>query len=235
MNAAKGGGRAGWPFSGGGVCIGRFTSLNGSSGFGGERLAGSWAITIAPFSFPRYFSKSSSVLMSTYTTEPRTTPAVPGAQPADAIVSGCSVGDTMRACAVPRVQECAMVHGSRCTFVRPYSRNFTAVQSLACFNCGEPVSRGPMASPRYSLFCITSLWSRTSLRICASAAANALASSAAGFANPARTPANTSTTAQNNTATRREFIHTHSKNLTRFHGKNSFAFAQPSPLAIGGG
>ena len=173
--------------------------------------------------------------MSTYATEPRTIPAVPGAQPADAIVSGCSVGDTMRACAVPRVQECAMVHGSRCTFVRPYSRNFTAVQSLACFNCGEPVSRGPMASPRYSLFCITSLWSRTSLRICASAAANALVSSAAGFANPARTPANTSTTAQNNTATRREFIRSPSKSLARFHGKNSFAFAQPSPLAIGGG
>src|SRR5713226_1716249 len=112
----------------------------------------------------------------------------------------------MRACDVPRVQECAIVHGSRCTLVRPYSRNFAAVHSLACFSWGEPVSRGPMASPKYSLFCIASLCSRTSLRICASAAAIALASSPAGRAAPARTAANTSTAVNTKRTTRRKFI-----------------------------
>src|SRR5258707_3836605 len=70
-------------------------------------------MTIAPFSFPRNFSKSSFVFASKYTTGPRSTPLVPGDHPADAIVSGCPAGLTMRACAVPRVQECAIVHGSR--------------------------------------------------------------------------------------------------------------------------
>src|SRR4029077_2577444 len=111
-------------------------------------------MTIAPLSFPRNFSKSSLVLASKYTTGPRTGPLVPGAHPADAIVNGCSVGDTIRARAVPRVQECAMVHGSNFTLVRPYSRNLAAVQSFACFNCGEPVSRGPISSDRNSRFSI---------------------------------------------------------------------------------
>src|SRR5713226_10026760 len=101
-------------------------------------------MTIAPFNFPRNFSKSSFVFGSKYTTGPRTTPLVPGDHPADAIVNGCSVGLTMRARAVPRVQECAIVHGSSFTLVRPYSRNLAAVQSLACFNCGEKGRRGPI-------------------------------------------------------------------------------------------
>src|SRR6266851_6863322 len=107
-------------------------------------------MTIAPFSFPRYFSKSSFVFASKYTTGPRTIPLVPGDHPADAIVKGCSVGDTIRARAVPRVQVWAMVQGSNFTLVRPYSRNLAAVQSFACFSCGEPVSRGPISSDRYS-------------------------------------------------------------------------------------
>ncbi len=61
----------------------------------------------------------------------------------------------MRARAVPRVQERAMVHGSSFTLVSPYSRNLAAVHSFACFNCGEPVSRGPISSERYSRFSIT--------------------------------------------------------------------------------
>src|SRR5205814_9844665 len=100
-------------------------------------------MTIAPFNLPRNFSNSGLVLASKYTTGPRTTPGVPGAQPADAIVNGCSVGATMRAFAAPRVQECAIVHGSRCTFTRPYRFICSAVQSFAFFSCGEPVSRAP--------------------------------------------------------------------------------------------
>src|SRR5215472_13461472 len=97
--------------------------------------------------------------MSTYMIGPRTLPFVLGDHPAEAIVSGCSVGEMIRAEAVPRVHERAMVHGSRCTLERPYLRNSSAVHSFACFNCGDPVSRGPMLSDKYSRFSIASLCS----------------------------------------------------------------------------
>src|SRR5260370_18002111 len=142
-NAANGDGAGGCPLTGGGACIGRINSAFGLPGFGGERLSGSWKMTIAPFSFPRNFSKSSFVFASKYTTGPRTTPLVPGDHPADAIVSGCPVGLTMRACAVPRAQECPIVHGSRCTLGRPYSPNLAAVHSFPFFNFVHPHTHGP--------------------------------------------------------------------------------------------
>ncbi len=163
-------------------------------------------MTIAPFNFPRNFSRSSFVFASTYTSGPRTIPFVPGDHPAAAIVSGWTVGLTMLACAGPRVQERAMLHGSSFTPVRPYSRNLAAVHSFACFNCGEPVSRGPISSDRYSRFSIAWLGFWISLRICASAAATALASSPAGRAKPARTAASRSTAQNTTRTTRRTFI-----------------------------
>src|SRR5262249_61194060 len=134
ISAAKGEGAGGWPAGGGGDCMGRTYSALASSGRGGESGCGSLAMTMAPLSLPLYFAKSSLLLASKKTTGPRTVPLVPGAQPAEAMVSGCSVGAMMRAEAVPRVQEWAMVHGSRCTFTKPYVLITSAVHSLACLS-----------------------------------------------------------------------------------------------------
>jgi len=82
---------------------------------------------------------------------------VPGDHPAEAIIKGCSAGLIIRARALPRVQERAIVQGSSFTFVSPYLRNISAVQSFACFNCGEPVRRGPISSDKYSRLAMTSL------------------------------------------------------------------------------
>src|SRR5260370_34247676 len=98
-------------------------------------------MTIAPFSFPGNFSKSFFVFASKYTIGPRTIPFVPGDHPADAIVSGWTAGLTIRACAVPRDQDRAMVHGSSLTLVSTYSRHVAAVQSFASFHCCETGSR----------------------------------------------------------------------------------------------
>src|SRR5258708_40295256 len=106
--------------------------------------------------FPLNFQKPAFAFPSKYTPGPRTIPAVLGAHPADAMVKGCTAGATIRALAAPRVHECAIVHGSRCTFTSPYSFIFAAVHSFACFVSGDPVNRGPMLSDKYSRLCITS-------------------------------------------------------------------------------
>src|SRR6266436_1536551 len=98
---------------------------------------------------------------------PRIVPGVLGDHPAEAIVNGCSAGAIIRALAIPRVHECAIVHGSRCTFTSPYFFICSAVHSLAFLSCGDPVSRAPILSERYSRFCMASLCSRTSFKICA--------------------------------------------------------------------
>src|SRR5208283_2186582 len=113
-------------------------------GVGGERARGSCPITIAPFSFPANLAKSWGPFASKYTTGPRTVPLVFGDQAAEAIVSGCSVGASTRAFAVPRTHACGIVYASRWTFVRPYFLNISTVQSLACFKRADPVSRGPI-------------------------------------------------------------------------------------------
>ena len=59
-----------------------------------------------------------------------------------------------------------------------------------------------MLSDKYSRFCIASLCSRTSPRICASAAAIALVSLSGGAANPLRAANPASITTHNHTATR---------------------------------
>src|ERR1700682_6668311 len=106
-------------------------------------------MTIAHFSFTWNFAKPFFSLASKYTTGPVMAPGVLGDHPADAMVSGCSLGLTIRALARPRVHECSMVHGSRCALVNPCFANISRVQSLACLSWGEPVSRGPMVSDRY--------------------------------------------------------------------------------------
>src|SRR6267154_682211 len=164
-------------------------------------------MTIAPFSFPRNFAKSFFSFASKYTTAPVIAPGVLGDHPAAAIVSGCSAGLTIRALAVPRAHERSIVHPSRCAFTAPYFANMSRVQSFACLSCGEPVSRAPMLSDKYSRFAAASLCSRISLRICASAAANGLFSSAAAPANPPRTTAKASTTPHTDTPIRRNLIH----------------------------
>src|SRR5713226_64606 len=80
------------------------------------------------------------------------------------------------------------------------------VHSFACSSCGEPVSRAPMLSERYSRFAAASLCSRISPRICASAAAKGLFSSPAGFAKPPRTATRTKTTPHTSTLNRRKLI-----------------------------
>src|SRR6266849_2259216 len=166
-------------------CVGEFSSAACDGGgsvawltigergasHGPGRLAGSVVMTMAPFSLPLYFCSSSVLCALTYTTGPRTTPAVPGDQPAEASVSGCSAGLRMRPRAVPRRQARAMVHASRCTFDRPYLRNISAVQRLAWAMRSVPVSRGPIMSERYSRLAISSLLSFTSARIPRSVAA----------------------------------------------------------------
>src|SRR6267154_1977289 len=164
-------------------------------------------ITIAPFSFPRNFAKSFFSFASKYTTAPVIAPGVLGDHPAAAIVSGCSVGPTIRALAVPRAHERSIVHPSRCAFTAPYFANMSRVQSFACLSCGEPVSRAPMLSDKYSRFAAASLCSRISLRICTSAAKNGLFSSAAAPAIPPRTTAKASTTSHTDTPIRRNLIH----------------------------
>src|SRR3984893_2943675 len=116
-------------------------------------------MTIAPVSFPWNFVKSFFSLASKYTTGPAIAPDVPGDHPADAMVSGCSVGLTRRALAAPRAQERSMVQGSRCALLNPYLENISRVQSLACLSWVDPVRRGPMVSERYSRLTINSLCS----------------------------------------------------------------------------
>jgi hypothetical protein len=65
-------------------------------------------MTIAPFSFPLNFAKSSGFFASKYTTGPRTVFFVTGAHAAAAIVSGCSVGAMIFAVAVPRTHACGI-------------------------------------------------------------------------------------------------------------------------------
>src|SRR5712664_2511163 len=162
-------------------------------------------MTMAPFSFPWNFAKSFCSFASKYTTGPVTAPGVLGDHPAAAIVKGCSVGLTMRALAFPRVHELSIVQPSRWAFTAPYLANMSRVHSFAFLSCGEPVSRAPMLSERYSRLAAASLCSRISLRICASAAANGLFSSSGGFAKP-RTATKTKTTPHTSTLNRRKLI-----------------------------
>src|SRR5437867_7678832 len=69
--------------------------------------------TIAPFSFPRYLSRSSSLSYAKPRAAPRTTPLVLGDHPAVAIVSVALTGARILPDAGPRVQLFAIVQGSR--------------------------------------------------------------------------------------------------------------------------
>src|ERR1035438_2306381 len=73
---------------------------------------------IAPFSLPRYFSKSSRFWYATPATGPRTAPSVLADHPPVASVKDCSAGARIRPVAGPRVQLFAMLHGSRRTLGR---------------------------------------------------------------------------------------------------------------------
>src|SRR5260370_15159820 len=80
------------------------------------------------------------------------------------------------------------------------------VHSFAFLSCGEPVSRAPILSDKYSRFAAASLCSRISLRICASAAANGPCSSPAAFAKTPKTPASTKKPQHTSTLIRRTLI-----------------------------
>src|SRR6266478_855349 len=162
-------------------------------------------MTMAPFSFPWNFAKSFFSFASKYITAPVIVPGVLGDHPAAAIVSGCSVGLTMRALAFPRVHERSIVQPSRCAFAAPYLANISRVHSFACLSCAEPVNRGPMLSEMYSRFAAASLCSRISARICAYAAANGVCYSPA-LTNPPRKAVKAITPPSANTLKRRKFI-----------------------------
>src|SRR6266436_8639514 len=115
--------------------------------------------SIAPFSFPRYLSRSSNLSYVKPRTAPRIVPFVLGDHPAVAIVSVALTGARILPVAGPRVQLLAIVQGSRCTFESPNSLNRSSVQWLARSSCGEPVSRGPIRSVRYFMLDFSSAWS----------------------------------------------------------------------------
>lgn len=100
-----------------------------------------------------------------WTTGPRTTPGVPGDQPADSSRSRWRVGDTTWPLAVPRVQPRAIFQGSSLAFCRPYSLNLSRVHSLARLRLSDPVSRGPITSQRYSRFAMSCECSSTSFKM----------------------------------------------------------------------
>ena len=110
----------------------------------------------APLSFPLYALSSSVDLAFTWTTGPRLGPSVEGLQPADSSRIRCSTGTTTRPLASPRVHARSIVHGSRCAFDNPYCLNLSRVHWLALVRFGEPVSRGPIMSQRYSMLAISS-------------------------------------------------------------------------------
>ena len=68
----------------------------------------------------------------------------------------CSTGTTTRPLASPRVHARSIIHGSRWALASPYCRNLSRVQWLALVRPGEPVSRGPIMSQRYSMLAISS-------------------------------------------------------------------------------
>ena len=97
-----------------GCASGSDISLNGvKMGFsaGSSSKAGPTS-TIAPFSLPLYWSRSSGFWLLIPITLARTGPFVLGDHPAAAMVSLCSVGATIFALAAPRVQPVAIGHFS---------------------------------------------------------------------------------------------------------------------------
>src|ERR1700730_1675285 len=118
--------------SGFGSAMGIAILSNGvSSGLSGAtRPPGEPSRTIAPLSFPLYWSRSVRLSALMPITCPRTAPLVAGDQPKAASVNWCSAGLTIRPVAVPRFQAFCMVHGSRWAFGNPATLNCSSVQWL---------------------------------------------------------------------------------------------------------
>ena len=119
----------------------------------GAKCAGTSRIglmrTALPWSLPSYCLRSSSEPASTTTTS--TVPVNPVDQALAIPMTGNAVGAVTwrekRSCVQPRPNG---PQGSRAALVRPQSAIVLRVHSFARRSPGDPVSRGPMTSVRYS-------------------------------------------------------------------------------------